>query len=35
LFGRTVEIERVSPNGNLPAYVCDNMEKYRAMGWVE
>lgn len=35
LFGRTIQIEHVSPNGNLPAYVCDNIDKYRTMGWVE
>ncbi len=35
LFGRTTVMERVATNGNLPAVVAANMEKYRALGWVE
>lgn len=36
LYGRgEIEFEYVPTGAHLPAYVLDNLDKYRAMGWVE
>lgn len=34
LYGRDMQIERVPLSDTLPRYILDNVEKYRAMGWI-
>lgn len=34
LFGRTVKIERVEANGNLPEYVQQHRAEYQTLGWL-
>lgn len=34
LYGRDIHIDRVPLGESLPRYIMDNLDKYRAMGWV-
>jgi hypothetical protein len=34
LYGRDMQIERVPLSDTLPRYILENVEKYRAMGWI-